>query len=80
MEIVVRRDGDAYCVYAESIPVHAIGLLTIKRASHVEPDSEGKWIADLSPVDGPMLGPFENRTEAINKEVAWLKLYWLDQS
>lgn len=33
----------------------------------------GKWWADLSPVFGPVLGPFDTRQEAIEAELAALK-------
>lgn len=45
----------------------------IRRASHVEPTPEGKWEADLSPVGGPTLGPFNERTTALQEEVKWLE-------
>lgn len=32
-----------------------------------------KWWADLLPVDGPVLGPFDTNTEALDAEVVWLK-------
>lgn len=32
-----------------------------------------KWWADLLPVDGPVLGPFDTNTEALEAEVVWLK-------
>jgi len=47
------------------------GKTEIKRASHVEPEN-GKWVADLSPVKGPKLGPFDRRSEALEAEVDWL--------
>ncbi len=50
-----------------------LGPVSIKRASHVEPTDDAKWTADLSPVDGPVLGPFDTRGEALDAEVAWLK-------
>jgi len=31
------------------------------------------WFADLSPVAGPVLGPFACRDEALAAEVAWLR-------
>lgn len=46
---------------------------TITRASHVEPTSEGLWTADLSPVEGPVLGPFSTRKEALAAEIIWLE-------
>ena len=49
-----------------------IGQLQITGASHVEPDRDGFWWADMGPVDGPMLGPFRSRTEALQAEREWL--------
>lgn len=49
-----------------------IGSSIIKRVSHVEPDSNGNWVADMSPVNGPKLGPFSSRKEALEREVLWL--------
>lgn len=31
------------------------------------------WWADLLPSNGPVLGPFNTRTEALDAEVAWLR-------
>ena len=45
-----------------------IGQLQITRASHVEPDAEGNWWADMGPSGGPMLGPFKSRSEALEAE------------
>jgi hypothetical protein len=47
------------------------------RASLVEPDEEGRWWADLSPVDGPLLGPFRQRSQALDAEEEWLGHHWL---
>jgi hypothetical protein len=46
--------------------------LQITRASHVEPDRDGFWWADMGPVAGPVLGPFRSRTEALETERGWL--------
>ena len=73
MEIVIGADGNAQCVYAEAIPIQALGKLDIQRASHVEPNDYGEWIADMSPVKGPSLGPFSNRSKALEAEVAWIR-------
>jgi hypothetical protein len=54
-----------------------LGQLTITRASHVEPDNRGLWQADLTPVGGPLLGPFERRSEALAAERDWLESHWL---
>lgn len=50
MEILVKPSGNALCIYSDAIPLSAIGEIEITRASHVEPDSVGLWMADLSPV------------------------------
>jgi hypothetical protein len=48
------------------------GRSTISRASFVEPSADNKWTADMAPVGGPVLGPFDTRSEALDKEVKWL--------
>lgn len=78
MQLVIQPDGSVRCVYGESVDLHALGSITIKRGSHVEPDSHGQWFADLSPVSGPMLGPFPARSQALEAETAWLEAHWLN--
>ncbi len=73
MELVVSVDGMARCIYGEELALHSLGRLTITRASHVEPDNEGNWWADMGPVDGPVLGPFRSRSEALGAERGWLE-------
>ena len=77
MELIIESSGKVCCIYDESIDLHAIGKPQIQRASHVEPDSKGRWIADLDPVSGPKLGPFDKRTVALAAEVQWLRDNWL---
>ena len=77
MELLVETSGRVRCVYGEAIDLHRIGPLSIQRGSHVEPTADGRWTADLSPVNGPILGPFESRAAALDAEVAWLSEYWL---
>ena len=77
MDLVVTDTGEVRCIYSDSIPLSQLGKLSIIRASHVEPNSVGQWMADLSPVDGPLLGPFEFRTVALAAEVDWLRKHWL---
>ena len=75
MELVVDAGGDVRCVYGEELDLREIGKLQITRASHVEPDRDGFWWADMGPVDGPVLGPYQSRTEALEVERGWLTNY-----
>jgi hypothetical protein len=72
MELVVAVDGVTRCIYDEALDLKELGTLQITRASHVEPDAEGNWWADMEPSDGPMLGPFRCRSEALEAERGWL--------
>jgi hypothetical protein len=78
MQLVVQTNGSLKCVYGEAIDLHALGHVHISRGSHVEPDSSGQWLADLSPVSGPVLGPFPNRSDALDAEREWLEAHWLN--
>lgn len=80
MQLVVKTDGSVRCVYTEELDLSALGSLTITRASRVEPDSCGRWVADLSPVGGPVLGPFGKRSQALHAEQDWLNAHWLSAS
>jgi hypothetical protein len=77
VQIVITPDAHVRCVYDEAIDLHALGRVTISRGSHVEPNDAGQWVADLSPVQGPSLGPFELRSEALAAERDWLEANWL---
>jgi hypothetical protein len=77
MELVIDCQGWICGIYSEEIELRMLGPLVIRRASHVEPDGEGRWWADLAPVGGPRLGPFNKRSQALTEEVAWLEKYWL---
>jgi hypothetical protein len=72
MELVVDAGGDVRCIYDEVLDLREIGTLQITRASHVEPDAEGYWWADMGPVGGPVLGPYGSRSEALGAERGWL--------
>ena len=78
MDLVIDSKGRGRAIYGETFDLHALGRLAIRRGSHVEPTRDGRWTADLSPVDGPVLGPFAKRSEALAAEVTWLHTYWLD--
>ncbi len=72
MELVVDAGGNVRCIYGEELDLREIGKLQITRASHVEPERDGFWWADMGPVGGPVLGPFKNRTETLQVETAQL--------
>jgi hypothetical protein len=61
------------CLYGEDLALDALGPLTICRASHVEPTKSGRWTADLSPIGGPKLGPFAQRSQALAAEARWIE-------
>ena len=77
MQLVIDTAGSVRCLYGEAIDLAALGPLAIRRGSHVEPTADGRWLCDLSPVSGPVLGPFGSRSEALAAEVAWLESHWL---
>ena len=79
MELIISLGGVVRTIYGESIDLAALGPLSIRRASHVEPLEDGRWLADLTPIDGQtILGPFVRRSEALAAEVQWLDAHWLD--
>jgi len=73
MDLIVDPAGTVRGLYDEAIDLSSLGGLTIRRASHVEPDASGRWWVDLSPVGGPRLGPFGRRSEALEAESRWLE-------
>jgi hypothetical protein len=76
MKLVVTKDGSIQTIAPDDLSfINSLGTCDVRRASHVEAvNHNGKfvWEADLSPVGGPVLGPFFTRTEALQKEVEWL--------
>jgi hypothetical protein len=77
MDLVISPNGAIRALYSEAIDLGALGRASITRASHVEPDQDGRWLADLKPINGPVLGPFERRSEALSAEESWLGEHWL---
>jgi hypothetical protein len=77
MKLLVKPNGNVRAIYDEAIDLGVLGRATITRASHVEPDQEGRWLADLTPVGGPVLGPFNRRSVALEAERDWLERHWL---
>jgi hypothetical protein len=82
VKVVIDPGGTARCLYGEAIDLAALGRVTIARASHVEPDEAGQWWVDMAPANGPRLGPFVRRSEALAAESAWLEEHrlWPGQS
>jgi hypothetical protein len=72
MRLRIDPHGQVVCVYGEAIDLAVLGEPAIQRASHVEPDDQGRWWADLGPVGGPRLGPYPLRSLALQAEAAWL--------
>jgi hypothetical protein len=74
MQIKIAPTGAVQFIWSDALkPIFDEGVGQIRRASHVEPTPEGKWTADLAPVAGPFLGPFDTRAEALGAEVTWLQ-------
>ena len=73
MKIKVQPDGTTTHIYTEKLDLSSIGKPTTKRASCVEPDGNNKWTADLALSSGPVLGPFDKRSDALAAEVEWLE-------
>ena len=61
MQLLIDTTGRVRCIYSDALGLHRIGRLAIERASSVEPDEAGHWYADLSSVQGPVLGPYQRR-------------------
>ncbi len=78
--LVVSPEGEIRWIHDDALrpledAVRSGQTIRIGRASHVEPVSDANgigWTADMSPVEGPVLGPFDSRAEALTAEKAWL--------
>jgi hypothetical protein len=77
--INITENGGFEFLYSDSLrALTSMGTTTTRRASHVEPAPNGTdWLADLSPVDGPTLGPFDTRDAALAAERLWIETYVL---
>jgi len=77
IDLTIHEDGSIGAIHNDALAdLYDEGQTTIKRASHVEPVDGGEqvnWVADLSPVGGPKLGPYRLRSEALQAEVEWLQ-------
>jgi len=79
MQLLIEPSGRIRCVYGETIDLSVLGPMKIRRASRVEPNASGRWSADLTPVGGPVLGPYSSRGEALAAENDWLDVNWLTE-
>lgn len=76
--LLIDEAGTLELIYADELrPFLELGHATITRASFVEPTPDGQWTADLSPVGGPLLGPFLLRDQALREERTWLDTHHL---
>ncbi len=75
MVVVIDPTGLVTTLYTEVLNLAALGAQNIVRASQVEPDADGQWFAEI--IDGPRLGPFARRSDALAAEVAWLTVHRL---
>ena len=78
MHIVIKPSGIFIGIYYDSFDYGVLGRPQIRRASHVEPADNGQWTADMTPVDGPVLGPFDKRREALDAELEFLNMLLSD--
>jgi hypothetical protein len=71
-KLSINRSGSITAIYDD---VHADliakGTAQIRRASHVEPTSDGQWTATMN--DGKVLGPYRLRSTALAAEVKYLE-------
>lgn len=75
-EIFVDEDARLTFLYDDELSdLLECGDPERNRASHVEPFGTSEWTADMSPVGGPLLGPFPTRAIALAEEKVWLNKF-----
>lgn len=74
--ITITDSGDARMIYDDDLRglMGMLGTASIRRVSHVEPDESGLWWADMAPMNGPRIGPFHYRYQALSAEREWLEV------
>ena len=65
--IITIDQGVVRHIYTEKFE-QVVGNTVITRASHVEPDENGTWKVDLSPIGGDTITGFKKRSEALEYE------------
>lgn len=78
-DIIVDSNGTVRAIFNDDL-FSALSAdaerVETRRASHVEPIPGGPWWrADMSPVGGPVLGPYATRWFALKREVEWLRAH-----
>lgn len=76
--IIPASGQEVRVLYDDGVDFRTLGAALggdpqVRRASHVEPTDDGRWTADLRPSGGPVIGPFEKRSEALDEERRWLE-------
>jgi hypothetical protein len=70
--VVIDADGSLMAIYDDELAgLLDEGTATITRASNVEPDAAGYWVATMA--DGAVLPACKLRAEALAAEVAYLE-------
>lgn len=67
MTLIIDLAGDVTTLSQELLDLVTLSAQCIERASHVEPDDQGRRRAQV--IEGPNLGPFARRSEALSAEV-----------
>jgi len=76
-ELLIAPDGSIRFLYHDALALLLReGDASLFRASHIEPIGSA-WFADLSLVDGPTLGPYPLRADALRAEQEWLWAHFL---
>lgn len=78
--ILIEPTGRVRFVWDDALAplIDAGRVVEVSRVSHVEPTPSGQWTADLSPCDGPTLGPFPLRAQALEAEREWVESHLLE--
>lgn len=81
-QVSIRPNGTVEFIYHDSMLPYMDNFShrKITRVSHVEPNEDGMWVADMSPVNGPHSPPFTTREEALQWESEWLENNYLTHS
>lgn len=75
IELIIDEDAVIHAIYNDALrPLFdEASFSEVRRASHVEPCGGGRWTADMGPVGGPVLGPFDTHEQAIQAETAYIR-------